>query len=66
MTGILRVHIWYGQTRMAGLQSGEGRMIIDSVVWAKYINALSRAAKTNYIMLYRGNIMGRVKALIRE
>jgi len=23
---------------MAGLQSGEGRMIIDSVVWAQYIN----------------------------
>jgi len=27
-----RVHIWYGKTRMAGLQSGEGRMMIDSVV----------------------------------
>jgi len=23
---------------MAGLQSGEGRMIIDSVAWAQYIN----------------------------
>jgi len=23
---------------MAGLQSGEGRMMIDSVVWAQYIN----------------------------
>jgi len=33
-----RVHIWYGKTRMAGLQSGEGRMMIDSVVWAQYIN----------------------------
>jgi len=27
-----------GKTRMAGLQSGEGRVIIDSVVWAQYIN----------------------------
>jgi len=23
---------------MAGIQSGEGRMMIDSVVWAQYIN----------------------------
>jgi len=27
-----------GKTRMTGLQSGEGRMMIDSVVWAQYIN----------------------------
>jgi len=33
-----RVHIWSGKTRMAGLQSGKGRMMIDSVVWAQYIN----------------------------
>jgi len=33
-----RVHIWYGKTRMAGLQSDESRMMIDSVVWAQYIN----------------------------
>jgi len=26
-----RVHILYGKTRMAGLQSGEGHMMIDSV-----------------------------------
>jgi len=26
------VHIWHGKTRMAGLQSGEGRMIIDSAI----------------------------------
>jgi len=32
-----RVHIWYGKTRMAGLQSDEGRMIIDSVIWAQHI-----------------------------
>jgi len=33
-----RVRIWYGETRMAGLQSGESRIMIDSVVWAQYIN----------------------------
>jgi len=33
-----RVHIGYGKTRMAGLQSDEGRMMIDSVVWAQHIN----------------------------
>jgi len=37
-----RVHIWYGKTRMTGLQSGEGRMMIDSVVWAQYINVTDR------------------------
>jgi len=37
-----RVHIWQGKTRMAGLQSGEGRMMIDSVVWAQYINVTDR------------------------
>jgi len=26
-----RVYIWYGKTRTAELQSGEGRMMIDSV-----------------------------------
>jgi len=33
-----RVHIWCEKTRMAGLQAGESRMMIDSVVWAQYIN----------------------------
>jgi len=33
-----RVRIWYGKTRMTGLQSGEGRMMTDSVVWTQYIN----------------------------
>jgi len=33
-----RVHIWYGKIRMAGLQSGEGSMMINSVVWAQYTN----------------------------
>jgi len=33
-----RVHIQHGKSRMAGLQSVEGRMIINSVVWAQYIN----------------------------
>jgi len=32
------VHIWCGKTRMAGLQSREGCMMIDSIVWAQYIN----------------------------
>jgi len=27
---------------MAGLQSGEGRMMIDSVVWAQYSNVTDR------------------------
>jgi len=33
-----RVHVWYEKIRTAGLQSGEGRMMIDSVVWAQHIN----------------------------
>jgi len=33
------VHIWYGNTRMAELQSGESHMKIDSIVWAQYIDA---------------------------
>jgi len=33
-----RVHIWYGKTRMAGLQSGAGHTMITSIVWAQYIN----------------------------
>jgi len=39
---------------MAGLQSGKGRMMIDSVVWAQYINVTDRhvtvavAAPTQY------------------
>jgi len=31
-----------GKTRMAGLQSGEGRLMIDSVVWTQYINVTDR------------------------
>jgi len=31
---------------MAGLQSGEGRVIIDSVVWAQYINVTDRHTTT--------------------
>jgi len=37
-----RVHIWCDKTRLAGLQSGEGRMMIGSVVWAQYINVTDR------------------------
>jgi len=33
-----RVRIWCGKTRMAGLLSDEGGTMIDSVVWAQYIN----------------------------
>jgi len=50
MTGIpssYRVRIWYGKTRMAGLQSGEGRMMIDSVVWAQYINVTDTQTATS-------------------
>jgi len=49
MSGIplsYRVHIWCGKTRMTGLQSGEGRMMIDSVVWAQYINVTDTQADT--------------------
>jgi len=42
-----RVHIWSGKTRMAGLQSGEGRMMIDSVVWAQYINVTDTQTATS-------------------
>jgi len=48
----------YGKTRMAGLRSREGRMMIDSVVWAQYINvtntetgrlvAITKATPTPY------------------
>jgi len=60
-----RVLILYEKTRMAGLQSGEGCMMIDSDVWAQRINvtdiqtdshvsianALRRAAKTEPAVL---------------
>jgi len=42
-----RVHIWYEKTRMAGLQSGEGRIMIDSVVWAQYINVTDTQTATS-------------------
>jgi len=42
-----RVHIWYGKTRMAGLQSGEGCKMIDSVIWAKYINMTDTRTATS-------------------
>jgi len=31
-------YLVWKKTRMAGLQSREGRMMIDSVVWAQHIN----------------------------
>jgi len=42
-----RVHIWYGKTRMVGLQSDEGRTMIDSVVWARYINVTDTQTATS-------------------
>jgi len=41
------VHIWWGKTRMAGLRSGEGRLMIDSVVWAQYINVTDTQTATS-------------------
>jgi len=35
MPSSYRVLVWCGKFRMAGLQSSEGRMMIDSVVWAQ-------------------------------
>jgi len=42
-----RVHILYGKTRMAGLQSGAGCMMIDSVVLAQYINVTDTQTATS-------------------
>jgi len=68
------VHIWYRKTRMAELQSGEGRMMIDPVVWAQYITwqthshvaianaALRRAAKT--VVYYLCSSKGKERMLI--
>jgi len=44
-----RVHIefGYGKTRMAGLQPGEGRVMIDSVIWAQYINVTDTQTATS-------------------
>jgi len=42
-----RVHIWYGKSRVAGLQSGESRMMIDSVVWLQHINLPDRQTATS-------------------
>jgi len=39
-----RVHVWCGKTRMAGLQAGGGRTMIDSVVLAQYIHQRDRHA----------------------
>jgi len=39
-----RVHIWYGKTRMAELQPGGSRMMIDSVVLAQYTHTDTQTA----------------------
>jgi len=38
---------WYGKTETAGLQSGECRMMIESVVLAQYINVTNRHTDTS-------------------
>jgi len=35
---------------MAGLQCGEGRTVIDSVVWAQYINVTDRHTDSHVAM----------------
>jgi len=42
-----RVHIWYRKTRMARLQSDEGCMMIDLVIWAQYINVTDTQTATS-------------------
>jgi len=42
----LSVHIWHITTGMAGLQSGKGRMIIDSIVWTQYNNVTDTQTAT--------------------
>jgi len=52
---------------MAGLQSGEGGMMIDSVVWARYINVTdTQTATSPYEMLRQRTAFGRqnVKKII--
>jgi len=51
MSGIAssyRVHIWYGKTRIAGLQSGGSWTMIDSAVWAQYINVTDGQTATSH------------------
>jgi len=42
-----RVHIWYGITRMARLQPGEGQVMMDSVIQAQYINVTDTQTATS-------------------
>jgi len=54
-----QVHIWYEKTKMAGLQSGEGHMMIDSVVCAQYINVTdTQTATSSYQMLRQRTASG--------
>jgi len=52
-----RVHIWYGTIRMAGLQSGEGRVMIESVVRAQYINMTDTQTATSPQQMLRQRIV---------
>jgi len=42
---------------MAGLQSGEGRMMIDSVIWAQYINVTDRQQMPRQLTALGGKIV---------
>jgi len=46
MSSSCRVHIWYDKTRMAH-KYGEGRIMIDSIVWAQYVNATDTQTQTH-------------------
>jgi len=42
--------------RMAGLQSGEGRMMIDSVDWAQYINGTDTDSHVAIVLRWAAKI----------
>jgi len=44
---LLGSYLVWEDYRMAGLQSGEGRMMIYSVVWAQYINVTDSQTATS-------------------
>jgi len=58
-----RVRIWYGKTRIAGLQFREGRTMIDSVVWAQYINVSDTQTDRQTILQPRRHSNSRPNAL---
>jgi len=60
------LHVRYGRTRMAGLQSGVGRMMIDSVVWAQYINVTDTQTdkQTRRLSKCRANVLRRAAKML--